>query len=102
LIMDLFSAPAAGGPATQLTHDNAVISNHVWTPDGRRIVYSSQREAALTLWTVASSGGTPERIAGVPDGVDGPAIDARGGRLAYTQLVFNENTWRHELPDGRG
>jgi eukaryotic-like serine/threonine-protein kinase len=100
LIMDLYSVPVTGGPVTQLTHERTVISNQAWTADGRRILFTMQREPGLTLWSVPAGGGTPERVEGVPDGVDTPTIDARGGRLAYAQLVFNENIWRFDLDGG--
>jgi eukaryotic-like serine/threonine-protein kinase len=100
LIMDLYSVPVAGGPVTQLTHERTVISNQAWTADGTRILFTMQREPSLTLWSVPATGGTPERVDGIPDGVDTPTIDARGGRLAYAQLVFNENIWRFELDGG--
>jgi len=100
LIMDLYSVPVAGGAVTQLTHERTVISNQVWTTDGSRILFTMQREPSLTLWSVPATGGAPQRVEGIPDGVDTPTIDAHGGRLAYAQLVFNENVWRFDLEGG--
>jgi eukaryotic-like serine/threonine-protein kinase len=99
LVMDLYTVPISGGPVRQLTRANTVISNQTWTADGRSIVFSLQKEPELTLWRVPASGGSMERVPEVPEAVDSPAVAAHGGRLAYSESVFNENIWRFEMPE---
>ncbi len=54
--------PAAGGIERRLTSDSANEMLPRWTPDGERIVYTSERSGTPQLWEVAAEGGTPRRL----------------------------------------
>ena len=56
---DLWVIPSAGGQARRLTFDSTMGGTPVWTPDGRFVVYCSQRGGSLTLWRVRPSDGRP-------------------------------------------
>ncbi len=49
---DIYTIPAAGGPAVKVTDDAAVDWNPVWSPDGRYLYFSSDRGGSLNLWRV--------------------------------------------------
>ena len=68
-------------------------SSVTWTPDGRSIVFSSDRRRNSVLWRVRASGGDPERIAGVAENAADPAF-SRDGRMAYAQFFQDANIWR--------
>jgi serine/threonine-protein kinase len=52
------------GTLSYLTHDPASDKSPVWTPDGERIVFSSDREGTLGLFTTTPDGTGPvERLA---------------------------------------
>lgn len=59
---DIYTVPAAGGRARQLTSDPAVDAAPVWSPDGTRIAFRSNRHGGNDIFTVAADGGTPQRI----------------------------------------
>ena len=59
---DVFSVPATGGNATQLTAGNAYDTAPVWSPDSRTIVFASDREGSRDLYAVDARGGTPRRL----------------------------------------
>jgi Tol biopolymer transport system component len=46
---DIYLMPAGGGEPTRLTSDNSVIAGLAWTPDGREVVFSSNRAGARHL-----------------------------------------------------
>ncbi len=99
---DLYLVPIAGGEPRRLTNDNRDLDRLAWTPDGREIVFVSDRAGNSSLWTITISGGTPERMAAVSDNVYALAISRQGTRMAYTQYTSDWNIWRMELPTVAG
>lgn len=59
---DIFTVPASGGMARQLTSDKAYDSKPVWSPDGSRIAFRSNREGSDDIYLVNATGGTPRRL----------------------------------------
>jgi len=53
---DIFLAPALGGSAVKLVEDGYYPS---WSPDGKRIVFMSNREGRIGIWTISADGGAP-------------------------------------------
>ncbi|PYP17846.1 MAG: amidohydrolase [Gemmatimonadetes bacterium] len=50
LLGDLYTMPVAGGTATRLTSGPAFDSQPRWSPDGKRIVFLSDRNGAENVW----------------------------------------------------
>ena len=59
---ELFTVPATGGEAFQLTSNQAYDSNPVWTPDGKKIVFLSNREGSDDIYITSATGGVPVRL----------------------------------------
>ncbi len=59
---DIFTIPATGGTAFQLTAGKDYDSYPVWSPDSKTIVFTSDREGSPDLYAVDAGGGTPRRI----------------------------------------
>jgi eukaryotic-like serine/threonine-protein kinase len=49
-----------GKPRSKLTYNSGVSRSPVWSPDGHEIAFTSHQQASIS--TLATSGGTPERI----------------------------------------
>jgi Tol biopolymer transport system component/imidazolonepropionase-like amidohydrolase len=49
---DLYTMPIAGGKATQLTRGIAFDSHPRWSPDGKKILFSSDRSGAENIWWI--------------------------------------------------
>lgn len=60
--LDLFVVPAGGGAERRLTDHPAEDMLARWTPDGRAIVFSSERTGHWQLFEVAAEGGEPRRL----------------------------------------
>ena len=62
---DIYVMPTNGGAATNLTKDAALDTDPSWSPDGRSLVYSSDKDSThLQLWirdidAAARSAGSP-------------------------------------------
>ena len=49
---DLFTVPSTGGKATALTKGIAFDSHPRWSPDGKKILFSSDRSGAENIWWI--------------------------------------------------
>ncbi|MEO8369007.1 MAG: protein kinase [Candidatus Solibacter sp.] len=92
-VEDVYVGTVHGGPAARLTADNRNALAVAWTPDGRWVVFQSDRRRNSVLWRVRASGGEPERIPGVAENAADPAF-ARDGRMAYAQFFQDANIWQ--------
>ena len=59
---DLFTIPIAGGDATQLTSGMAFDAQPRFSPDGSRIVYTSDADGGQNVWVMASDGSDPVQL----------------------------------------
>jgi Tol biopolymer transport system component len=61
---DLYLAPVAGGAAPQnLTHDSAVDDDPAWSPDGSKLVYTSDKGGGLSqLWIRDMASGEAKQL----------------------------------------
>ena len=59
---DIYSVPATGGEARQLTTNAAYDSHPIWSPDGKKIAFESDREGSLDVFVIDAKGGSPTRL----------------------------------------
>ena len=60
----------------------------VWTPDGRRVLFSSDRDGARNLYLQAADGtGAAERLTASPNLQDATAVTPEGARLIFTETT---------------
>ena len=59
---DLYCVPANGGEARQLTTYAAYDSQPIWSPDGKKIAFTSNREGSLDVYVISAKGGAPTRL----------------------------------------
>ena len=59
---DLFTVPATGGAAKQLTTHPAYDAYPIWSPDGKQIAFASDREGSLDVYIMNCQGGVPTRL----------------------------------------
>ena len=56
---DIYTVPATGGRATQITTNPAFDTEPVWSPDGKQIAFASDRMGSLDVFVVSKDGGIP-------------------------------------------
>ena len=101
---DIYKVPARGGVATQLTTLESYESAPVWSPDGKKIAFASDRYGNFDVFVMSSNGGAAQRLttnsvgetpsAFTPDGkyilfsaaIQDPAESALFPRSAMTEL----------------
>ena len=59
---DIFTVGANGGQARQLTTNPAHDYMPVWSPDGSKIAFASNREGSMDIYIVDAQGGVPKRL----------------------------------------
>ena len=59
---DLYVVPVEGGAARQLTTNSAYDARPVWSPDGSRIAFMSDREGSRDIYVVSVEGGAAKRV----------------------------------------
>jgi len=83
----LWIVAAQGGAPAQLTRPGNPIGGHgdpVWSPDGKRIVFSAESYTDSGIWSVSANGGAPQRLLPL-DGSD--LVYAPNGRALYFVLL---------------
>ncbi|GAA4401650.1 amidohydrolase family protein [Nibrella viscosa] len=68
-----------------LTNDVYVDADPVWSPDGRRIAYTSDRKGNMDLWVRDLATGKDQRLVDLPDDINFPAWSPDGSRIAFYQ-----------------
>ena len=59
---DLYTVPATGGEARQLTTHPAHDSRPVWSPDSKKIAFASDRNGNFDIYLIDKEGGEPKRL----------------------------------------
>jgi serine/threonine-protein kinase len=78
---------------TRLTISPAQENHSAWTPDGRRLFFSSNREGAWNLYLQATDGtGAVERLTESPHQQDRLEVSPDGTRLIFTEVMPETTT----------
>ena len=59
---DVYVVNATGGKALQITTNAAYDADPVWSPDGKQIAFSTDRNGNFDVYLVSAEGGVPKRI----------------------------------------
>ncbi len=73
---------------TRATFDTAIDAFPVWTPDGHRVIFSSDRTGARNLfWQPADGAGPVERLTESPNTQHATDVSPDGQRLIFTEVA---------------
>jgi tricorn protease len=93
--VDVFVIPATGGVPRRLTYHPAPDVGMAWTPDGKRILFRSNRSSATDptkFFTVSVDGGFPTEI--LLPMADQGVFSPDGTRLAYVPNFQWQAAWK--------
>lgn len=102
MLGDLYAMPVAGGPARQLTQGLGFDTQPTFSPDGRSILFVSDRSGADNLWVADADGRHPRQISfGDDDTVLVSPAWAADGRSVFVSRyradLNNVELWRYGL-----
>lgn len=72
---------------TPLTHDAAMELHPRFSPDGRWLVYASDRDGIFNIYAHAWPGGAPQRLTRVVTGAIDPEVSPDGAQLIFKLLT---------------
>ncbi|MEV0620113.1 amidohydrolase family protein [Nonomuraea sp. NPDC050404] len=72
-----------GGRARRLTSGDAFVTDPAWSPDGRRLAYTSDRAGNPDLWIRDLDSGTDRRLTAQPYAAVAAAWSPGGDRIAF-------------------
>lgn len=98
---DLFVMPSSGGEARRLTDSLARDYDATWTPDGRHVVFVSEREANVDLYQVEVATGQTRRLTTDPQPDTSPSVSPDGGRIAFLRGANGREVRTLSRPGGR-
>lgn len=109
ILGDIYTMPIAGGRATLLLGGMAYETMPRWSPDGRRIAFTSDRDGIENLWTMDASGGDLRQVSKERERqVSNPAWTPDGvylvGRKHYrnTRSLGAGEMWLYHTAGGSG
>ena len=74
---DIYTVPANGGKATQLTTHPAHDTRPIWSPDGSKIAFASDRNGNFDIFVMDKEGVNQKQIYTVKEGAKPQKVDVR-------------------------
>lgn len=87
---DLYTLPITGGDATTLTSSMAFDSQPVFSPDGSKIAFISDRSGKEDLWVIDATGENPRNLT---DGSDDALFASPSWSPNGDHIIVSKSTW---------
>ena len=97
---DIYKVPVGGGQAVQLTTQPSYECNPVWSPDGKKIAFASDRKGNLDVFVMPSNGGAAKQLTYNSAG-ETPWTFTPDGRYIYFSAAIQDPTTSALFPSSR-
>ena len=84
---DIYTVPANGGKALQITTHPSHDTRPVWSPDGKTLAFASDRMGSMDIFVVDKEGGTPKRLT-THSGNETPITFKDNGHLLFQANIL--------------
>lgn len=85
---DTYAMAADGSGAVNLTNHPDIDRGPTWSPDGRRLAFTSNREGSFAVYTMAAEGGQVRRLTHSDETEADPAWSPDGSLIAFWRGVY--------------
>jgi Tol biopolymer transport system component len=99
--MDIWIAAPDGSNASRAVDDPANDSNPIWHPDGKRIIYNSDRDGVQQVFAVEIGRGQPVQLTFSDTDSRVSDISADGSRILYATRKDDSDIWGVSVETGR-
>ncbi len=82
-LRDVMLCDRATGTVREVTHDRAIDASPVWTPDGRWLLFTSDRTGVMNVYAWEVATGAFSQVTNVVMGAFEPAVSPDGQTLVY-------------------
>lgn len=89
---DIFTVPVSGGSASPLTIHEAYDFMPVWSPDGSKIAFASDRSGNFDIYIISAYGGEAKRLTYYSNGEYPSAFTPDGKNVIFTGVRMDLNT----------
>jgi dipeptidyl aminopeptidase/acylaminoacyl peptidase len=87
---DIWIIPSNGGESRQLTNSPRHDRHPRWSPDGKSILFESNRGGSFQLYTVSAEGGEAKQITSISTEANSGIWSPDGKSIAFVSAVFPE------------
>ena len=86
---DIWTVPTSGGTATRITTQDSYEANPIWSPDGRQIAFSTDRNGGLDIYVMPAEGGKATRLT-FNSANEIPSSFSPDGKLIYFSATIQD------------
>lgn len=86
---DIWTVPSTGGAARRLTTNASHDATPVWSPDGKKIAFSSDREGGRDVYVMDAAGGAATRLTS-HSGIETPMAFSPDGQWVFFNAAIQD------------
>ena len=96
---EIFTMPAQGGEAENITNTKVGEYSHQWRPDGKKIGFLSAENGSLQLWEMNPDGSNRSQISDIEGGINGFKYSPDQQKILFIKDVKLDKTVNELHPD---
>ena len=97
---DIYTVASLGGQAVQLTTHAGYDTHPVWSPDGSRIAFASDRKGGMDIYVMPATGGLPTQLT-FNSATETPWSFSPDGKYVYFSAAIQDPSASMLFPSSR-